>query len=123
MQAGLKTLITFAKTNTSGEARLFSNFWSIAERPQPGGQSAYRRLKEKRNALTFGRLTKMEHSLSCTHHVFFFFFALSLLRASTSSPTSVQPEIKKAGADRRACSHKMSLNASHKYLSQVTNMS
>lgn len=115
MQAGLKTLITFAKTNTSGEARLFSNFWSIAERPQPGGQSAYRRLKEKRNALTFGRLTKTEHSLSCAQHVF---FALSLLRASTSSPTSVQPEIKKAGADRRACTRKMSLNASHKYLSQ-----
>lgn len=121
MQAGLKTLITFAKTNTSGEARLFPNFWSIAEHPQPGGQSAYRRLKEKRNALTFGRLTKTEHSLSCTQH--FFFFALSLLRASTSSPTSVQPEIKKAEADRRACTRKMSLNASHKYLSQVTNTS
>lgn len=49
---------------------------------------------------------------------FFFFFALSLLQASTSSPTSVQPEIKKAGADRRACKRQMSLNASHKYLSQ-----
>lgn len=53
----------------------------------------------------------------------FFFFALSLLRASTFSPTSVQPEIKKAGADRRACTCKMSFNASHKYLSQVTNTS
>lgn len=51
-------------------------------------------------------------------NTFFFFFALSLQRASTSSPTSVQPEIKKAGADRRACTRKMSLNASHKYLSQ-----
>lgn len=102
---GLKLLTLQLQTNTSSEARLFSNFWSIAVCPKPDGQSAYGRLKrEKRNALTSGPGSQ-RRSTACP--VPDTFFALSLLRASASSPTSVQPEIKQrelTGAS--ACTHK-----------------
>lgn len=64
--------------------RLFSNFWSAAERPQPGRQSAYRRLKERRNALTLGPAHKDGAQLVLrpnTAFLFFFLFASSLPRA------------------------------------------
>lgn len=73
-------------------------------------QSAYRRLKENRDALTSKQLSKMEHSLSCARHV----FASSLLRACAPSPTFVQPA-QKAGADRHA---RIRLRAFTKYKCQ-----
>lgn len=101
---GSKLSTLHLQTNRSSEACLFSNFWSTAVCPQPDGQSAYGRLKRKREMLSLpARLTKTEHSLSCARHV----FASSLLRASASSPTSVQPEIKQLELTGvSACTHK-----------------
>lgn len=63
-------------------------------------QSAYRRLKEKRNALTSKRLTKMEYSLSCARHVFCFVTAVSL---RTPPPPYLCPTSNQnAGADKHA---------------------
>lgn len=109
-QLDLKTLVT-AFAGTNAVRRLFSNFWSALEHPQPGRQSAYRRLKERRNALTLG----LAQLVLCPNNFFpppFLFLLHHCLRHPHPSSISVPPEIKNTGAN----SDVYSQIAFHQYL-------
>lgn len=111
---GLKLLTLHLQTNTSSEARLFSNFCSIAVCPQPDGQSAYARLKRKREMLSLPAGSQ-RRSTACP--VPDTFLLCHCCEPPHPPPLLSNPKSNGSSWQARVHAH-ISLNAFHKYLCQ-----